>query len=166
MQDQDDSPVWLLVQVSTQQLLLQREDTVLACYPISTALAGVGEQDGSGCTPRGEHVVVERYGDGLPVGTVFVARQPTGEIYDAALAAAWPERDWILTRILRLSGCEPGVNQGEGCDSYTRYIYIHGTPDTEPMGEARSHGCVRMRNADLLQLFEQVPLGTRVRIEA
>ncbi len=160
------SPKSITVSIATQQLWLRQGTTVLACYPVSTAQAGAGEQEGSGCTPRGRHQVVERYGEGMPIGTVFVARQPTGEIHTTALAAQYPERDWILTRILRLAGCEPGFNQGPGCDSYDRYIYIHGTPDTEPMGEPRSHGCVRMRNTDLVALFEQVPVGTVVEIFA
>ena len=133
-------------------------------YSISTAANGAGERENSGCTPRGWHMISEKFGDGLPINSVFVARQATGEIYTDELAAAYPARDWILTRILWLTGLEAGVNQGEGCDSHARYIYIHGTPDSEPMGEPRSHGCIRMRNTDLLALFEQVDVGTIVQI--
>lgn len=110
-------------------------------------------------------MVRARIGDGQAVGTVFVGRRPTGEIWSPALAAQFPERDWILTRILWLSGCEVEVNRLGDCDTMQRYIYIHGTPDTEPMGVPLSHGCIRMRNADMLDLFDRVLVGTLVRIE-
>jgi L,D-transpeptidase YbiS len=103
-------------------------------------------------------------GAGQPVNTVFVGRRPTGEIWTPELAAQFPQRDWILTRILWLSGCEPGFNRLGNCDSMRRYIYIHGTPDSEPMGVPRSHGCIRMRNADVIALFDQVAAGTPVLI--
>ncbi len=124
---------------------------------------------GSHCTPLGRHVIVDKIGAHLPIGSVFVARVPTGEIYSEALALAHPDRDWILTRILRLAGTEDGFNKGidadgTNCDSFARYIYIHGTPDSEPMGIPRSHGCVRMRNDDIIALFEQVCVGTLVKI--
>lgn len=138
---------------------------MLKSWSISTAERGVGEQDGSGCTPRGLHQIAEKLGAEAAKNTVFVARQATGEIYSAALADAYPDRDWILTRILWLKGCELGLNQGGDVDSYGRYIYIHGTPDSEPMGVPRSHGCIRMRNSDLIELFDQVEVGTEVRIE-
>ncbi len=107
-----------------------------------------------------------RIGDGCPLGTVFRARRPTGEIYDDDLAAAYPGRDWILTRILWLTGCEPGRNRGGCVDTLRRYIYIHGTPDREPLGEPRSHGCIRMHSLDLIALFDATPPGTRVEIRA
>ncbi|MNZ33971.1 L,D-transpeptidase [compost metagenome] len=133
--------------------------------PVSTALNGPGEQQGSGCTPRGRHQVRARIGAGLPEAAVLVGRRWTGEIWSPALAAQHPQRDWILTRILWLSGCEPGRNRLGAVDTFRRYIYLHGTPDSEPMGEARSHGCIRLRNADLLALFEQVPLHCPVIID-
>jgi lipoprotein-anchoring transpeptidase ErfK/SrfK len=105
-----------------------------------------------------------RIGDGCPIGAVFRGRRPTGEIHDAALAAAHPERDWILTRILWLTGCEPGRNRGGSVDTLRRFIYIHGCPDSEPMGVPRSHGCIRMRNPDLIELFDQTPNGALVEI--
>ena len=105
-----------------------------------------------------------KIGAGAPVNTVFVARRPTGEIYSAALAAQFPARDWILTRILWLSGCEPGFNRLGDVDTMRRKIYIHGTPDEVPMGQPGSHGCVRMRNADIVELFERVPLYTSIEI--
>jgi len=100
----------------------------------------------------------------LPEGTVFIGRRPTGEVWSPELAAQYPGRDWILSRILWLSGCEPGVNRLGNCDTMQRYIYIHGTPDSEPMGVPLSHGCIRMRNADVMALFDAVPVGTAVTI--
>lgn len=138
---------------------------MLSEYPVSTARNGPGEGYGSGCTPRGWHVVRARIGAGAPPNAVFVGRRPTGEIYSPGLAARFPDRDWILTRILWLSGLEPGRNRLGRVDSMRRYIYIHGTPDSEPMGVARSHGCVRMRNSDLLELFDRTPAGTPVHLQ-
>lgn len=137
---------------------------MLAEYPVSTAANGPGERKDSCCTPRGRHIVRAKIGTGKPLGTVFRGRRPTGETWSIELSAQQPERDWILTRILWLSGCEPGVNRLGDVDSMQRYIYIHGTPDTEPMGVARSHGCIRMRNTDVVELFERVPAGTAVMI--
>jgi len=142
--------------------LLDDAGSVLSTYAVSTALNGAGEHKGSGCTPRGQHVVRARIGEGQPLGSVFVGRRPTGEIWSPALAAQFPERDWILTRILWLSGCEVGINRLGACDTMQRYIYIHGTPETEPMGVPLSHGCIRMRNTDVLDLFDRVPVGTPV----
>nr|WP_228289279.1 L,D-transpeptidase [Marinobacter salinisoli] len=137
---------------------------VLAEYPVSTGLNGAGEQDGSGCTPRGDHYVRAMIGAEQPEGTVFRGRRPTGEIYSKELAQAHPDRDWILSRILWLCGRESGRNRGPGVDTFRRFIYIHGTPDTEPMGVPMSHGCVRMRNADVIDLFQRVKPGTPVTI--
>ena len=142
---------------SAGQLLLR--------LPVSSALNGAGEVQGSFCTPRGVHRVEQKIGADMPSGAVFKGRQWTGEVWTPELHQQFPGRDWILTRILWLSGCEPCVNQGGEVDSYQRYIYLHGTPDCEPMGEPHSHGCVRLRNADLLQLFPRVPLHCTVRID-
>ena len=136
----------------------------LRAWPVSTAANGAGERNGSGCTPRGRHLIRAKIGDQQPENTVFVGRRPSGEIYSPALAAACPERDWILTRILWLSGCEPGVNRLGEVDTMRRYIYIHGCPDHLPLGVPASHGCIRMRNADLLELFALVPVYTPVEI--
>ncbi|WP_166265300.1 L,D-transpeptidase [Marinobacter caseinilyticus] len=133
-------------------------------YAISTALNGPGERQDSGCTPRGRHYVRAMIGRGRPLGTVYIARRPTGEIYSPGLAQGQPQRDWILTRILWLCGRESGINRGPGVDSFRRFIYIHGTPETEPMGVARSHGCVRMRNRDVADLFDRVYPGLAVTI--
>lgn len=133
--------------------------------PVSTALNGAGEINGSGCTPRGRHLVRAKIGAGLPLGAVLRGRRWTGETWTPELAAQFPGRDWILTRILWLSGCEPGRNRLGRVDTFRRYIYLHGTPDSEPLGVALSHGCVRMRNTDLLNLFDQVPVQCHVQIE-
>lgn len=135
-------------------------------YTVSTAKNGAGELENSGCTPRGQHIIAEKFGENMPMNSVFVGRVPTGEIYSPALAEQFPERDWILTRILWLDGCEIGKNKGENqqgcCDTKSRYVYIHGTPDSEPMGIPLSHGCVRMRNDELIQLFDLVEVNTPV----
>jgi len=133
-------------------------------YPVSTASAGVGEVSGSYQTPRGRHIIRAKIGDGLPENTVFVRRRPTGEIWTPELGGAFPERDWILTRILWLSGCEPGSNRLGCVDTMRRYIYIHGSPDSVEMGLPGSHGCVRMRNADIVELFDLVPNYSEVEI--
>lgn len=131
-------------------------------YRISTALNGVGEESGSYCTPRGSHVIRAKIGVGQPANAVFVRRRPTGEIYTPELGAQFPGRDWILTRILWLSGCEPGMNRLGSVDTMRRYIYIHGTPDEVELGNPGSKGCVRMRNGDILDLFDRVSPGTPV----
>jgi len=152
------------IQIPSQTLQLLDQSSILAEYSVSTALNGAGEQKNSGCTPRGQHRIRARIGTDLPVNAVLVGRRFTGEIYSPALAAQMPERDWILTRILWLSGCEPGRNRLGQVDSMQRYIYIHGTPDTEPMGIPRSHGCIRMRNSDVVDLFDRVAVGCPVDI--
>ncbi|MEO8331931.1 MAG: L,D-transpeptidase [Gallionella sp.] len=153
------------IHVATQQLdLLDDTGKVQRRYPVSTAANGVGEISGSYCTPRGKHIIRARIGDGLPENTVLVRRRPTGEIYTAELGVQFPGRDWILTRILWLSGCEPGFNRLGETDTMRRYIYIHGTPDSVRLGIPGSHGCIRMRNADLVELFDLVQAGTAVEI--
>ena len=132
---------------------------------VSTAANGPGERIHSECTPRGWHRIRARIGTGCPENTVFVGRRPTGEIYTPALKAAHPGRDWILTRILWLCGEEPGRNRLGEVDSMRRYIYIHGCPDGDRMGAPSSHGCVKMRNAEVIRLFDRVSAGTRVLIQ-
>jgi L,D-transpeptidase YbiS len=133
-------------------------------YAISTASNGAGEQVGSNCTPRGKHIVRAKIGAGCPENTVFVGRRPTGETYTAELKEKFPDRDWILTRILWLSGCEVGFNRLGNVDTMRRYIYIHSTPDAVPMGVPASHGCILMRGSDIIELFDRVPVGTVVNI--
>ena len=154
------------ISIPEQRLMVLEGGEPVASYPVSTARNGPGERCGSGCTPRGWHRIRIKIGAGLPLNTVFVGRRPTGELYDAALAARYPERDWILTRILWLTGLEAGFNRGGDRDTLRRYIYVHGCPDPAPMGIPLSHGCIRMRNEDLLELFEQTAAGDRVFIAA
>lgn len=151
--------------IAEQQLrLLDGGGAPLKSYSVSTARNGAGERSGSECTPRGAHRIRARIGAGCPVNTVFRGRRPTGEIYSPALRAQHPGRDWILTRILWLSGMEPGFNRLGDVDTMRRFIYIHGAPDDDPMGVPGSHGCIKMRNADILELFELVPAGTPMMI--
>ncbi len=154
----------ILIDLPTQTLVLLEGDQVRRRYRVSTARNGPGERQDSGCTPRGLHRIRIRIGAGCPEETVFVWRRPTGELYDMGLAEQYPELDWILTRILWLTGLESGRNRGGCVDTLRRYIYIHGCPDTEPMGMPCSHGCIRMRNRDLIELFDLVPAGTLVAI--
>jgi len=155
----------ITIYIATQQLELYDDEGMLLCrYAVSTAAKGVGEVPGSFCTPRGRHVIRAKIGAGQPENTVFVRRRPTGEIYTSALGAKFPDRDWILTRILWLSGCEVGFNRLGKNDTMRRYIYIHGSPDSVQLGVPGSHGCVRMRNADLIKLFDRVSAGTVVEI--
>lgn len=151
------------ISIARQQLTLLESGKTVRVYPVSTARNGPGERRGSGCTPRGWHRIRIKIGAGSPLNAVFVRRRPTGEIYSPELATRYPERDWILTRILWLTGLESGFNRGGG-DTLRRFIYIHGCPDTAPMGVPLSHGCIRMRNQDLLDLFERVAAGDRVLI--
>lgn len=156
----------LLISVARQELIvLDEANQVTHRYSISTAAKGVGEQKGSGKTPLGRHRIRAKIGASAPLAAVFVGRRLTGEIWTPELAASYPNRDWILSRILWLCGCEPGFNRLGAVDSMARYIYIHGTPDSEPMGVPRSHGCVRMRNRDVVHLFDLVSTGTRVDIQ-
>ncbi len=153
------------IDLTRQQLLFEREQERVT-YCISTSRYGAGEVNGSGCTPRGAHIVRARIGADTPFGTVFVGRRPTGEICTPEMYATAPDRDWILTRILWLSGTEPGRNRLGRVDTLRRYIYIHGCPDAMPLGVPSSHGCIRMRNVDLIELFDRVAVGTPVMIEA
>ena len=155
----------LHISLADQCLYGFADGQLLLRLPVSTALNGPGELNGSGCTPRGLHRVRAKIGEGLPLGAVLRGRRWTGELWSTELAVRFPERDWILSRILWLSGCEPGRNRLGAVDTFRRYIYLHGTPDSEPMGEPRSHGCICLRNADLVELFPRVPFNCAVRIE-
>jgi L,D-transpeptidase YbiS len=152
------------VSIAEQRLRFLQGERIAMDVAVSTAANGPGELTGSQCTPRGHHLVRAKIGAGCPVNTVFVGRRPTGEIYSPTLRREHPNRDWILTRILWLSGLEPGRNRLGEVDTMRRYVYIHGCPDEDPMGVPSSHGCVKMRNRDLLALYERVPVGTRVEI--
>ncbi|MDR2031622.1 MAG: L,D-transpeptidase [Azoarcus sp.] len=144
--------------------LFAADGTCIRRYPVSTAANGAGERAGSECTPRGRHRVRAKIGGGAPPGAVFKGRRPSGETWTPRLAAAHPGRDWILSRILWLCGEESGFNRGGEVDSMRRYIYIHGVGNDQPMGVARSHGCIRMRNRDVIELFDLVAVGTPVAI--
>jgi len=159
-----DFPVELAVSLTRQTLEVRRAGRVEREFLVSTSRFGPGEQHGSLCTPRGRHVIRAKIGQGLPEGAVFRARRPTGEIFSPGHLQAEPRRDWILSRILWLSGLEPGHNRLGNVDSMRRYIYIHGTPDHEPMGVPFSHGCIRMRNAEVCWLFDVVVPGTPVNL--
>jgi len=154
------------ISISEQSLALIEGGREVRRYAVSTSKNGPGEREGSFCTPRGEHIVRAKIGEGEPFNTVFVKRRPTGEIWAPELGERFPGRDWILTRILWLSGREPGRNRLGKVDTMRRYIYIHGSPDTVEMGKPGSIGCIRMRNRDVVELFELVPAGTEVRITA
>jgi lipoprotein-anchoring transpeptidase ErfK/SrfK len=150
------------ISIARQTLRLLDGDRLVREYSVSTGKAGPGEKMDSGCTPRGRHVIAEKIGEGAVPGTVFVGRRPTGEIWSPELRRQHPGRDWILTRILWLSGTEPGFNQGGDVDTRGRYIYIHGAPEDVAMGVPGSAGCIRMRNADVIDLFDRVDAGTEV----
>lgn len=153
------------ISLAQQCLELLEDGYPVRRYPVSTAANGAGEENGSGCTPRGWHEVRAMIGAGCAPGTVFVGRRPTGEFYSEELASRQPLRDWILTRILWLRGLEPGRNRYGTVDTMRRFIYVHGCPDSAPMGAPHSHGCVRMRNDDIMDLFERIRPGTRVWIQ-
>lgn len=170
MNTDNNTAIQLLINIAEQTLVVYQKQNAVRTYAVSTAKNGIGSQQDSGCTPLGQHVIAQKIGGDEPINAVFVGRVPTGEIYSADLSAEHPQRDWILSRILRLAGLEEGVNKGSnsqgGCDTYQRYIYIHGTPDDESMDMPLSHGCVRMRNQDIIELHMQVEEGTAVSIVA
>ncbi|HGY9625119.1 L,D-transpeptidase [Pseudomonas juntendi] len=156
---------FLHISLADQRLYGFAQGELRVRLAVSTARNGAGERNGSGCTPRGLHQVRAKIGAGLPQGAVLSSRRWTGEVWSEALHARFPGRDWILSRILWLSGCEPGFNRLGQVDTFRRYIYLHGTPDTEPMGVPLSHGCIRMRNSDLVPLFDRIQVHCRVRID-
>jgi lipoprotein-anchoring transpeptidase ErfK/SrfK len=152
------------VDLAAQRLELAEADRVLHRYRVSTSKFGAGERRDSYRTPRGLHVIRAKIGGGAPLGAVFRGRRPTGEIYSEELARAQPDRDWILTRILWLSGTEVGRNRLGDVDTMRRYVYIHGAPDSAELGRPGSIGCIRMANRDVAELFDRVPAGTFVDI--
>lgn len=154
------------ISINTQVLVYNDINrSIQLTYRVATAKNGPGEVFGSECTPRGKHIVRAKIGAGAPENAVFVGRRPTGEIYNADLKEQFPNRDWILTRILWLSGCEVGFNRLGKVDTMRRYIYIHSTPESVPMGIPASHGCILMRGPDIIELFDHVPVGTVVNIQ-
>ncbi len=153
------------IDVARQRLTVyDRKCAVIFERSVSTARRGLGERKGSECTPRGIHVIRAKIGAGCPPNTVFVRRRPTGESYTPSLARRHPERDWILTRILWLSGTQLGFNRLGAVDTMQRYVYIHGAPDEDVLGQPSSHGCIKMHNTDVVALFDMVQVGTPVEI--
>lgn len=157
--------VYVVVSSHLQQLYVFKDQQILRTYKISTAKNGLGEQKNSYQTPRGLHVIRAKIGANLPINAIFKQRRFYGDIYNAKMHAENPNCDWILTRILWLSGLEPGFNRLGNVDTMQRYIYIHGSPDERPMGAPTSRGCIRMRNQDIIELFDLVPYGAQVKIE-
>lgn len=158
------TPKNIVIDVTKQTLSLFEGKNLLKDYSVSTAFLGVGEQKNSFKTPRGLHIIRAKIGKNAPLNAVFVERRQTGEIYSPELAQKFPDRDWILTRILWLSGMEPGKNRLGNYDTMARYIYIHGCPDKAIMGVPGSHGCIRLCNRDMIEIFDLVPVGTKVLI--
>jgi len=148
------------ISISKQQLILFDGENVIRNYSVSTAKNGAGERENSECTPLGEHIIAEKIGHDAKKNSIFVGRVETNELYDPKMRDLYPNRDWILTRILWLSGTEDGKNKGGDVDSYNRYIYIHGSPDDTKMGKPGSRGCIRMSNPDVIELFDLVNVGT------
>ncbi|WP_456380977.1 L,D-transpeptidase family protein [Thiolapillus sp.] len=155
----------LQVRLASQELSLWEDEKLLTTYPVSTAKNGPGAHVGSGCTPLGRHQIRLKIGENCPLNTVFVGRRPTGEIYTPELGQKYPDRDWVLTRILWLSGLEPGKNRGGDCDTLKRLIYIHGTDQESLLGQPVSHGCIRMNNNDLIEVFDAVSNNTIINIQ-
>ena len=156
---------YIRVSIAEQQLMLIDNAQIVSSYSVSTAKNGAGEQMGSECTPTGWHKIRAKIGDSQPLNAVFIGRRPTGEIYSDELKAQYQQRDWILTRILWLGGLEPGKNRYGHVDSTWRYIYIHGCPDELMTGTPDSHGCIRMKNKDVAELFSKVDAGLKIFIE-
>lgn len=154
----------MFVSVADQELCLPLSGGTVRRYPVSTAANGTGCIEGSHCTPTGYHRVRLKIGERCPIGTVFRGRRPTGEVFTPALADSFPGRDWILSRILWLEGLQPGFNRGGRVDTLRRFVYIHGTADEHLIGQPASHGCIRMRNIDVVELFDLVPQGTVLHI--
>jgi lipoprotein-anchoring transpeptidase ErfK/SrfK len=158
------STLYLDISIAHQQLNLVQQHQIIQSYPVSTAKNGAGEYRNSGCTPRGWHRIRAKIGDSAPINSVFIGRRWSGEIYTAELAQQYPQRDWILSRILWLGGLEARKNRYGAVDSSWRYIYIHGSPDELFDGRPQSHGCIRMKSRDLIDLYPQVDTQTRVYI--
>ncbi len=147
----------VIVDVSRQQLDYYRHGKWVQRYAVSTAEKGVGNAVDSFQTPLGLHYVARKIGAGEPINAIFRARQPTGERATVELAPRHLDEDLVTSRIIWLAGLEEGVNRGPGVDSFERYIYIHGTPEEGLIGQPASHGCIRMKNADIIELFDQLP---------
>ena len=155
----------LIVEVTRQKLYVIQDEEVIRTYPVSTSKYGIGNKEGSNKTPLGTHRIYEKVGEGVKIGTIFKARISTGGIAKIYHDSTDVEQDFIITRIMCLEGLEPGVNKGEGMDSRDRHIHIHGTPEEGLIGRPASHGCIRMKNDDVVELFDLVKIGTLVEIK-
>lgn len=164
-QEQNSELVSLVISPASQHMYVYQNDLLLKTYVISTAKNGLGEEKNSFKTPRGKHIIRAKIGSDAPINAIFKERRFTGEIYTPELNQLYPTRDWILTRILWLSGLEPGFNRLGNVDTMQRFVYIHGSPNERPTGTPTSRGCIRMRNEDIIELFNLVPVGTKVLIE-
>lgn len=160
----EDAPL-IIVDISEQKLLLMKNDEVLKSYAISTSAYGIGSEAGSNKTPLGTHRIAQKIGANAPIGTLFKARGNTGRVIPIYTDRTRSTEDIVATRIMWLDGLEPGVNKGKGIDSHSRYIYIHGTQEEGYIGEPASHGCIRMKNVDVAELFDLVDEGTLVEIQ-
>ena len=155
----------IIVSVNQQRLFLFKAEKLIASYPVSTAIKGCGNLSGSFQTPPGTHCIAEKIGADAPINSIFKGRINTGNIAKIITDPDSHSKDDIITtRILWLKGLEPGINKGGNIDSYQRYIYIHGTNEEGRLGSSASHGCIRMGNQDVIELFEQVSVGTLVEI--
>lgn len=159
----DDAP-FIIIDVKNQTLYLFEHRKLKQSFPVSTSAIGVGNAAGSNRTPLGLHKIAEKFGNGEPIGMIFKARKPSGTLASIQTQPIKGDGDDVTTRIMWLQGLEPGVNEGQGVDSHARYIYIHGTPEEGLIGTPESHGCVRMNNTQVIELFNQVPVGTLVDI--
>ena len=155
----------IIVDIPTQTLSVLENKDILHSYSISTGGNGAGEEKDSEKTPRGKHIIRAKIGEDAPAGTIFIGRRPTGEIYQTGMREKEPDRDWILTRVLWLSGLDVNQNRLGNVDTMQRYIYIHGSPDEIEMGKPGSRGCVRMRNSDVVELFDLVSVRTPIFIQ-
>ncbi len=152
----------IFINTSSQKLYLFDNNKLLSTFKISTSLYGVGCLQDSNKTPNGLHTVVSKIGNNISPGTIFKNRVPTSKIIRNIPK---DNHDYITTRIIRLGGLEEGINRGNNVDSYNRYIYIHGTPHVDKLGQARSHGCIRMSDSDVINLFNLVELKMLVLID-
>jgi UDP-N-acetylmuramate--alanine ligase len=149
---------YLSVNIQLQELYLVKKQMIQLKFPVSTSKYGIGNLENSYKTPLGIHSIVSKIGRGVPAGRIFIDRIDTGRTWKPGMQ----EDNLILTRILRLKGLEPGINAGKNIDSFERYIYIHGTGKEDRIGTPISHGCICMRNNDIIKLFDSVKENTIV----
>lgn len=152
----------MLVNIQQQEIYVVRNDAIEKTYRISSAKNGIGNSAGSGKTPLGVHRIAEKIGAGAKPNTIFLGRKDSGKTATILKDPIDSEDDYVTSRILWLEGLEPGINKGKGIDSKQRYIYIHGTPEEGLIGTPASHGCIRLYNKDVIELFDVVSAGTLV----